>query len=163
MDLLFLAIPRFDVQSSLFIDRLISRTTKSGFSENIRFGDVTSIIEDNSLAFAVDVTDPSVIPVSPYWRMVVLDEYTGEGFKLSQQYRRQLNGYSVPRTRANSEKFAPEQRLRVETACRARARIRRRRDALDGGHSPLLSHQFGAERLRRYLGAVDAIGRSGAL
>ncbi|GAB5558896.1 MAG: hypothetical protein SynsKO_05430 [Synoicihabitans sp.] len=106
--LLFLAIPRFDVQSSLFIDRLISRSTKTGFSENIRFGDVTSITEDNSLAFSVDVTDPSVIPASPYWRMVVLDEYTGEGFRVSQEYRRQLNGYSVPRTRVNGTRLKPD-------------------------------------------------------
>ena len=88
--LLFLAIPRFDIQSSLFLDQLITRSTKSGFSENIRFGDVTSITEDNSLAFVVDITDSSTFPSSPYWRMVVLDEYTGEGFKLSTEYKLSL-------------------------------------------------------------------------
>lgn len=103
--LLFLAIPRFDIQSSLFIDRLISRSTKTGFSEDIKFGDVTAITADNSLAFSVDVTDPSVIPAVPYWRMVVLDEYTGEGFKLSTQYRRELNGFRVPRISVNGTRL----------------------------------------------------------
>ncbi|MDB4384736.1 transglutaminaseTgpA domain-containing protein [Opitutaceae bacterium] len=98
---LFLAIPRFDIQSSLFIDRLLTRTTKSGFSEEIRFGDVTSITQDDSLAFSVDVTDPTALPRSPYWRMVVLDEYTGEGFRLSQDFKRSLNGFRVPRRRVN--------------------------------------------------------------
>ena len=106
--LLFLAIPRFDIQSSLFLDRLITRSTKSGFSENIRFGDVTSITEDNSLAFVVDITDSSTFPSSPYWRMVVLDEYTGEGFKLSTEYKRRLNGFRVPRRRINGTQTKPD-------------------------------------------------------
>ncbi|MCF3650310.1 transglutaminaseTgpA domain-containing protein [Synoicihabitans lomoniglobus] len=99
--LLFLAIPRFDMQSSLFIDRLITRTTRTGFSDNIQFGDVTSITEDNSLAFSVDLTDPSVMPRVPYWRMVVLDEYTGAGFKMSDEFRRDLNGYRPLRSELN--------------------------------------------------------------
>jgi protein-glutamine gamma-glutamyltransferase len=106
--LLFLAIPRFDIQSSLFIDRLISRTTMSGFSEDIRFGDVTSITQDDSLAFSVDLTDPSAMPLVPYWRMVVLDEYTGEGFRLSSDFRRTLNGFSVPRNRVLGTNLRPD-------------------------------------------------------
>lgn len=99
--LLFLAIPRFDIQSSLFIDRLINRVTRSGFSENIKFGEVTSIISDDSLAISVDVADPNAMPRIPYWRMVVLDEYTGEGFKISSAFRRQLDSYRTPRGRVN--------------------------------------------------------------
>ncbi len=99
--LLFLAIPRFDIQSSLFIDRLINRVTRSGFSENIKFGEVTSIINDNSLAISIDVSDPAAMPRFPYWRMVVLDEYTGEGFKISSVFRRQLDSYRTPRGRVN--------------------------------------------------------------
>lgn len=106
--LLFLAIPRFDIQSSLFIDRLISRTTKTGFSEDIRFGDVTAITQDDSLAFSVDLTDSSAMPLVPYWRMVVLDEYTGDGFRLSSEFRRSLNGYSVPRNRVNGTNLRPD-------------------------------------------------------
>ncbi len=95
--LLFLAIPRFELQNSLFLDRLIQRTTRTGFSENIRFGEVTDITQDNGLAFSVDVTDPAAMPAVPYWRMVVLDDYTGEGFKVSDELRRDLNGYRHPR------------------------------------------------------------------
>jgi transglutaminase-like putative cysteine protease len=99
--LLFLAIPRFDIESSLFIDRLINRTTRSGFSENIKFGEITSIISDDSLAVSIDVTDPAAMPRNPYWRMVVLDEYTGEGFKISQRFRRQIDSFRTPRGRIN--------------------------------------------------------------
>ena len=97
--LLFLAIPRFEIQSSMFIDRLIQRTTRTGFSDNIQFGEVTSITSDNGLALSVDVTDPSAMPLQPYWRMVVLDEYTGNGFRISDDFRRQLNGRRPPRSR----------------------------------------------------------------
>lgn len=100
--LLFLAIPRFDLQSGLFLDRLISRTTRTGFSDSIKFGEVTSIIADDSLALLVDVTDPAVMPTVPYFRMVVLDEYNGEGFEMSDQFRLALSGnHRVPRGRIN--------------------------------------------------------------
>jgi len=106
--LLFLAIPRFDIQSSLFIDRLISRTTKTGFSEDIRFGDVTAITQDDSLAFSVDITDPAAMPLVPYWRMVVLDEYTGEGFRMSSDFKSALNSFTVPRNRVNGTNLRPD-------------------------------------------------------
>jgi len=106
--LLFLAIPRFDVQSSLFIDRLISRTTKSGFSEDIRFGEVTDITQDDSLAFSVDIEDPTLMPAVPYWRMVVLDEYTGDGFRVSSRFRRDLNLGSVARSRVLGTRLRPD-------------------------------------------------------
>src|SRR5690606_16799365 len=32
---------------------------------------------------AVDVSDRSVVPAEPYWRMLVLDEYSGDGFRMS--------------------------------------------------------------------------------
>jgi transglutaminase-like putative cysteine protease len=106
--LLFLAIPRFEIQSSLFLDQLISRTTKTGFSENIRFGEVTSISQDDSLAFAVDIADPTLMPAVPYWRMVVLDEYTGEGFRISNRYRRDLNLINTARVRINGTRLRPD-------------------------------------------------------
>jgi len=110
--LLFLAIPRFDIQNSLFIDRLINRVTRSGFSETIKFGEVTSIINDDSLAISIDVSDPNAMPRFPYWRMVVLDEYTGEGFKISSGFRRQLNSYRTPRGRVNgTESFRRDEPL----------------------------------------------------
>lgn len=78
----FLAIPRFEISSSLFLDRLITRKTLTGFTENVRFGAVTAIQRDNRMAFAVDV-NPALVPAEAYWRMIVLDEYSGEGFRMS--------------------------------------------------------------------------------
>jgi len=90
--LLFLAIPRFQIQSTMFLDRLITKKAKSGFSDTIRFGDVTEIQQDNSLALSVDVSDQTLIPAAPYWRMVVLDEYMNGTFKLSPTLRSQEFG-----------------------------------------------------------------------
>lgn len=87
---LFMAIPRFEIGNNLFLDRLIQKKTKTGFSDNIRFGEVTSIQEDTGIAMTVDVSDPSLIPGVPYWRMVVLDEYREGGFKMSMELAGEL-------------------------------------------------------------------------
>lgn len=81
--LLFLAIPRFQLENSFFLERFISKKSRSGFNDAIKFGDVTDIQEDPSVALSVDVSDPSQAPVSPYWRMVVLDEHRDGGFRFS--------------------------------------------------------------------------------
>jgi hypothetical protein len=86
--LLFLAIPRFQIESSMFLDRLISKKAKSGFTDTIRFGDVTEIQQDTSVALSVDVSDQTEIPASPYWRMVPLDHYDNGTFRLSLGLRR---------------------------------------------------------------------------
>lgn len=81
--LLFLAIPRFELQNSLFLDRFITKKARTGFTDHIKFGDVTDIQQDNSVALSVDVTDPTRIPARPYWRMIVLDDYHDQSFRLS--------------------------------------------------------------------------------
>lgn len=81
--LLFLAIPRFQLENSMFLDRLITKKSKSGFNDTIRFGEVTEIQQDTSVALSVDVSDQSQIPAAPYWRMLVLDQYYDGTFKLS--------------------------------------------------------------------------------
>lgn len=85
--LLFLAIPRFQFESNVLLDRFISKKAKTGFSDRIRFGDVSQIVQDNSIALSVDVSDQSQIPASPYWRMLVLDHYQDGMFRLSRQLR----------------------------------------------------------------------------
>jgi protein-glutamine gamma-glutamyltransferase len=100
---LFLAIPRFEISSSLFIDRLMSHKSLTGFTENVRFGDVTSIQEDKSMAFAVDV-DPALVPAEPYWRMLVLDEYTTEGFRMSAGLKRDFFGRERSTTHRGSRR-----------------------------------------------------------
>jgi transglutaminase-like putative cysteine protease len=82
--LLFLAIPRFQLESGMFLDRLISKKARSGFSDTVRFGDVTEILQDTSVALSVDVSDHSEVPASPYWRMLVLDHYENGAFRFSQ-------------------------------------------------------------------------------
>jgi len=86
--LLFLAIPRFQLENSLFLDRFMSKKARTGFTDNIKFGDVTDIIADNGLAVSVDVSDPAVMPATLYLRMVVLDEYRQDSFRLSPTLRR---------------------------------------------------------------------------
>ncbi|MEN9631852.1 MAG: hypothetical protein RL077_256 [Verrucomicrobiota bacterium] len=87
--LLFLLIPRFQLENSLFLDRFISKKAKTGFSDTIRFGDVTEIQQDTGVALSVDVSDQTKIPVMPYWRMLVLDQYSAGTFRLSSALRNQ--------------------------------------------------------------------------
>lgn len=86
--ILFVAIPRFQLENSLFLERFITKKARSGFSDTIKFGDVTEIARDNGVALSVDVSDRNQIPDAPYWRMVVLDEYQEGAFRLSPGLRR---------------------------------------------------------------------------
>jgi hypothetical protein len=86
--LLFLAIPRFQLENSLFLERFMTRKARTGFSDSIKFGDVTDIQQDDGVAVSVDVSDPGLIPAQPYWRMVVLDEYREGSFRMSPVLRR---------------------------------------------------------------------------
>jgi transglutaminase-like putative cysteine protease len=88
--LLFLAIPRFELDSGFFLDRFMSKKSRTGFSDSIRLGDVVDIQEDNSIALRVDVSDATRIPATPYWRMVVLDEYREGGFSTSRLLKNEL-------------------------------------------------------------------------
>jgi len=96
--LLFLAIPRFQLENSLFLDRFVTKKARSGFTESIRFGEVTEILQDTSVAVTVDVTDRTRIPATPYWRMLVLDEYRSGSFRLSPKLR--LTAFRPEATRA---------------------------------------------------------------
>lgn len=84
---LFLAIPRFQLQSGLFLDRFVTKKARTGFSETVRFGDVSEIQQDNSVALTIDMPAGVAIPATPYWRMLVLDNYDRGTFLLSQTVR----------------------------------------------------------------------------
>ncbi len=90
--LLFLVIPRFELASGFFLDRYITRKSRTGFTEVVKFGSVSELIKDDSVAMRVDLTDASGLREVPYWRMVALDEYTPEGFRVSAQLKGQLLG-----------------------------------------------------------------------
>jgi transglutaminase-like putative cysteine protease len=95
--MLFMALPRFELVNSLFLDRLITRQTRTGFSDTIRFGDVTDIMQDTSVALRVEVPDSAALPAELYWRMVVLDEYRDGEFRTSAALRAQDENYSDQR------------------------------------------------------------------
>lgn len=88
--LLFLIIPRFELASGFFLDRYITRKSRTGFTDTVKFGDVSELIRDESVAMRVDLTDTTGLRESPYWRLVVLDEYTPEGFKVSSGLKGEL-------------------------------------------------------------------------
>ncbi len=88
--LLFMAIPRFQLESSFFLERFMSKKSRTGFSDTIRLGDVVDIQQDNSVALRVDVSDPARVPAVPYWRMVVLDEYKEGTLRTSRRLRNEL-------------------------------------------------------------------------
>ncbi len=84
---LFMAIPRFQLENSLFLERFVVKKAMTGFNDSIKFGDITEITQDDSIAFEVDLSDPAQATAIPYWRMVVLDDYRDGGFKLSSNLR----------------------------------------------------------------------------
>ncbi|MFA5265725.1 MAG: transglutaminaseTgpA domain-containing protein [Opitutaceae bacterium] len=107
--ILFVSIPRFQIENSLFLERFISRKARTGFSETVRFGQVSEIMQDNGLALSVDISDPAEMPATPYFRMLVLDEYIPEGgFRLSSRLRQEL-GYSE----RNASSIRGTRRLRL--------------------------------------------------
>jgi len=81
--LLFLAIPRFQIENSLGFLQLKNRRSLSGFSDSVRIGDVTDIAEDTAVAMRAEVSDRARAPVQPYWRLVALDGYRDRVFRAS--------------------------------------------------------------------------------
>jgi len=80
---IFFLLPRFRFDQALPFMRMPATRMLSGFSDTITFGDVTDIVKDDSVALRVDVPQGYQPASPPYWRMVALDEYTGEGFRVS--------------------------------------------------------------------------------
>ncbi len=85
--MIFLAMPRFSIDQALpFLQ--MPGTSTTGFSDSIRYGEVSSLQDDNSIALRVDAPEGAKIPGDPYWRMIVLDEYTDQGFRMSAELKR---------------------------------------------------------------------------
>ena len=81
---IFVAFPRFHLGKAIPFLQLKSTTSHTGFSENVQFGEVTSIKEDNSVAMRIDIPDVANFPSAPYWRMLVLDYYFNGHFGVSE-------------------------------------------------------------------------------
>lgn len=82
--IVFIAIPRIDIEDKVSLFKMKSKHTLSGFSDKIDLGEVTNIKNDESVALRVDVPADASVPVTPYWRMLALDEYNNGSFRLSQ-------------------------------------------------------------------------------
>lgn len=87
--ILFWTLPRFEFGHQLPFMKLPAQRSLTGFSENVTFGSVVEIQEDFSVAMRVDAP-PDAAGMRPYWRMMVLDEYVGNGFRQSEGARRAL-------------------------------------------------------------------------
>jgi transglutaminase-like putative cysteine protease len=83
---LFILMPRFDFNQSIpFLE--ISTQARSGFSEEVRLGEVSEIQEDHSVALSIDVPSLDAVPATTYWRMLVLDKYDDGRFRVSRSLR----------------------------------------------------------------------------
>ncbi len=81
--IVFIAIPRIDIEDKVSLFKMKSKETLSGFSDSIQLGEVTNIKNDDSVALRVDVPEDASVPLTPYWRMLALDEYDKGSFRLS--------------------------------------------------------------------------------
>lgn len=88
--LVFVSLPRFQLESGLFLNRVITKKAKSGFSDSVQLGEVSAIQLDQGVALTVDVDDPAAVPRDLYWRMIVLDEYVDGTFRMSPALRAQF-------------------------------------------------------------------------
>lgn len=97
----FVLIPRFNLEQAIPFLQLQTKP-KSGFSDQVKLNSVSEITEDHSIALQVDVPSKEAIVSTPYWRILVLDQYHDGEFRLSPQTRelrqyervRSLSGWS---------------------------------------------------------------------
>ena len=82
----FVLIPRFNLEQAIPFLQLQAKS-KSGFSDQVTLGSVSEITKDYSIALRVDVPSKEAIILTPYWRILVLDQYRDGEFCLSPQAR----------------------------------------------------------------------------
>src|SRR5581483_10075685 len=84
---LFLAMPR--LSRGVFGNGLVSGNTLTGFSENVRLGEVAQVKLNPQIVMRVQVEQPPEQYRMPLrWRGVTLDEYDGSGWRDSEQQER---------------------------------------------------------------------------
>ena len=81
---IFVSFPRFHLGRGIPFLQFKNGTSYTGFSENVQFGEVTEIKEDNSIAMRIDIPEVPNFPSAPYWRMLVLDYYFNGHFGVSE-------------------------------------------------------------------------------
>lgn len=78
----FILIPRVDLDRAVSFLQMETKTV-SGFSDTVRLDSVSEIIEDHSIVLRIDVPTIDSIRSTPYWRVLVLDQYSNGVFRLS--------------------------------------------------------------------------------
>jgi len=84
--LIFMLMPRFQFDHAIPFFQM-KTSSLSGFSDSVKLGGVTDIIEDNRIAFRMDPPSRDLIPANPYFRMLVLDHYSNGQFSLSRSVK----------------------------------------------------------------------------
>ncbi|MGF1531819.1 MAG: transglutaminaseTgpA domain-containing protein [Puniceicoccaceae bacterium] len=80
--LIFVTMPRYKWAQSLpFFQTRGSPQT--GFNSTVTLGDVTNIVENDGVAFRVDLPSEDSLPAEQYWRMMALDRYDAGTFEHS--------------------------------------------------------------------------------
>lgn len=88
--LIFILFPRINVEQSFGLMAL-NATGGIGFNDSVRFGDVSSLQDDQSVALRIQPPRPEAVPEQLYWRMVVLDRYRSGEF-IASSYHDVLSG-----------------------------------------------------------------------
>lgn len=89
---MFLALPRFKLESAVGLLNLQTKKSLTGFSDSVSIGDVTDLTEDTTTAVRLETSQPSRLTTQGYWRMVALDAYENGSFRVS----RGVTGSSRP-------------------------------------------------------------------
>ncbi len=98
---IFLLIPRLGLENRLAFLGLRGPSSVAGFNEDIGLRDITNILSDNRTALRIDPPSGQAMPSVPYWRMLVLDQYRGEGrFRVSESL-------SMTRGALTTNRFTP--------------------------------------------------------
>ncbi len=98
---IFLLIPRLGLENRLGFLGLRNSSSVAGFNEDIGLNDITNILSDNRTALRIDPPSRSALPADPYWRMLVLDQYRGDGrFRVSE-------ALSMTRGALTTNRFSP--------------------------------------------------------
>ena len=104
---LFVAMPRFQIENSLGFLQLSNKRSLSGFSGTVQLGDVTDIAEDTSTVLRAEIDSPGQVPADLYWRMVALDDYQAGTFRASRGLARYEQRTSVVREWAGTRAEVP--------------------------------------------------------
>ncbi len=94
--LLFLTIPRIQMDNRLSFLQGQGQGT-IGFSERLRFGEISQLSRDDSPAMRVEGPSRDRFSSSPYWRMIVMDHYTDNSFVVSPSAQQSISHENITR------------------------------------------------------------------